>query len=61
MDIGPAELLIILFIVVLIFGPGKLIGLGGELGRGIRDFRNGLQGDQKKEDPVPVKRDPAQS
>ncbi len=48
MDIGPTELVIILVIVVLIFGPGRLIGLGSELGRGIREFREGLQGDSKK-------------
>ncbi len=47
MDIGPTELLIILFVVVLIFGPGRLVKLGSELGRGIRDFRQGLQGDNK--------------
>jgi sec-independent protein translocase protein TatA len=47
MDIGPTELLIILFVVILIFGPGRLIKLGSELGRGIREFRQGLQGDEK--------------
>lgn len=42
MDIGPLELIIILFIVILVFGPGRLVGLGSELGRGIREFRQGL-------------------
>lgn len=42
MDIGPTELLIILFIVVLIFGPGRLSKIGGELGKAIRSFREGF-------------------
>ncbi len=47
MDIGAPELLIILFIVVLLFGPGRLVKMGGELGRGIREFRAGLAGAEK--------------
>jgi len=52
MDIGPTELLIILFVVILIFGPGRLIKLGSELGRGIREFRQGLQGEDKKHSEI---------
>ena len=47
MDIGVPELLIVLVIVVLLFGPGRLAGVGSELGRSIREFRQGLQGDEK--------------
>lgn len=59
MDIGPTELLIILFVVILIFGPGRLIKLGSELGRGIREFRQGLQGEEKSNNDVttPVETD----
>ncbi|MGB9673919.1 MAG: Sec-independent protein translocase subunit TatA/TatB [Anaerolineales bacterium] len=42
MDIGPTELLIILFIVILIFGPGRLSKVGGELGKAIHSFREGI-------------------
>lgn len=52
MDIGPTELLIILFVVILIFGPGRLIKLGSELGRGIREFREGLQGNEKTDSDI---------
>ncbi|MEJ2709980.1 MAG: twin-arginine translocase TatA/TatE family subunit [Anaerolineales bacterium] len=45
MDIGPSELLIILFIVVLLFGVGRISKVAGELGSGIRAFREGLQGE----------------
>ncbi len=40
--LGPTELLIILAIVVLLFGVGRIGKIAGELGKGIRDFRRGL-------------------
>jgi sec-independent protein translocase protein TatA len=44
MDIGLPELLIILVIIVIIFGPQRLGSVAGELGKGIRNFREGLAG-----------------
>ena len=44
MDIGPTELIIILVIVVLLFGVGRIGKISGELGNGIRAFREGLNG-----------------
>ena len=38
--LGPMELIIILVIVIIIFGVGKLPEIGGALGKGIREFRN---------------------
>jgi len=46
MDIGPTELIIILLIVVLLFGVGRISKVAGELGKGIRSFREGLRGDE---------------
>lgn len=37
-----AEWIIILLIVVLLFGPGRIGKIAGELGKGIRSFREGL-------------------
>ncbi len=48
MDIGPTELIIILLIVVVLFGVGRVGQLGGELGKAIREFRKGLSGDEEK-------------
>lgn len=45
---GPTELIIILVIVVLIFGVGRVGKIGGELGSAIRQFREGLGGGEKK-------------
>jgi sec-independent protein translocase protein TatA len=41
--LGLPELLIILTIVVLIFGVGRIGKIGGELGKGIRSFRDGIK------------------
>jgi sec-independent protein translocase protein TatA len=42
------ELLVIGFIVMLLFGPSKLAGLGKGLGSGIRDFKKALNGEEEK-------------
>jgi sec-independent protein translocase protein TatA len=49
------ELLIILLIVLLLFGPGRIGQVAGEIGKGIRSFREGLSGDkseEKKDEPA---------
>jgi len=49
-DFGLPELLIILVIIVILFGPGRIGKVAGELGKGIRAFRDGLSGkDEEKE------------
>ncbi len=47
---GPLELVIILGIIILLFGVGRISKIGGELGSGIRSFKDGLQGDKKDEE-----------
>lgn len=49
MNLGSTELIIILVIVVLLFGVGRLSRIGGELGRGIREFRSGLKGEEEND------------
>ena len=41
-----AEWIIILLIVILLFGPGRIGKIASELGRGIKSFREGLGGDK---------------
>ncbi len=50
MDIGVPELLIILVVVLLLFGPGRISKTAGELGKGIRSFRDGLTGKDESAD-----------
>ena len=45
--LGMPELLIILVIVFLLFGVGRISKVAGELGKGIKSFKDGLQGDDK--------------
>ncbi len=42
---GPMELVIILVIVIAVFGAGRLAGLGGALGGGIREFKKAVKDD----------------
>lgn len=51
MDIGAPELLIILVIVLLIFGPGRILRVSRELGEGLRNFRQGLEAHSEQDKP----------
>lgn len=46
---GGVELIIVLVIVLLLFGPGRLSKMAGELGVGIRNFREGLSEGKEEE------------
>jgi sec-independent protein translocase protein TatA len=45
-----AELIVILVIVLLLFGPGRIGKIAGELGKGIKAFRDGLGNDKPGDD-----------
>ena len=46
---GAPELLIILVIVILVFGPGRLAKTFGEIGQGIRSFKESMSSEEKNE------------
>ena len=48
MGLSPVHLLIFLVIVILIFGTKKLGNIGGDLGRAIKGFKDGVKGDEEK-------------
>ena len=52
---GLPEILILLVIVLILFGPGRIGKIAGELGQGIRNFREGLgskkEGEDKSQEP----------
>ena len=46
--IGPTELVIVLIIVILLFGVGRIGKIAGELGGAIKNFRESVKGDDEK-------------
>ncbi len=47
-SLGPAELIIILVIVVVLFGASRIGDIGGSIGRGIREFRREVKEGEKE-------------
>ncbi|MCZ6623778.1 MAG: twin-arginine translocase TatA/TatE family subunit [Deltaproteobacteria bacterium] len=47
--LGFYELLFILIIALIVFGPGKLPQIGSGLGKAIRDFKKGISGEEPEE------------
>lgn len=50
-NVGPLEIVIVLIIVLVIFGPKRLPEMGRSLGRGIREFKGSLTKDHEDEPP----------
>ena len=46
--LGPTELILILVIIIVLFGAGRISKVAGELGQGIREFRKGLSPEEDK-------------
>ena len=51
-DIGWPELLIVLVVVILIFGPGRLAKTMDELGKGIQSFRDSFSSSDEESDAI---------
>ncbi|MBQ2616799.1 MAG: twin-arginine translocase TatA/TatE family subunit [Synergistaceae bacterium] len=56
MRLGATEILLIIILALVLFGGGKLAGIGKALGRSIKDFKNELRdiNDDKKDDPEKI-------
>ena len=55
--LGPTELIIILVIVIVLFGAGRISKIAGELGQGIREFRKGIADENKPTQDKPADKD----
>jgi sec-independent protein translocase protein TatA len=44
MEVGVGEILFVIFIVLILFGPGRITKVAGELGKGIKAFKDGISG-----------------
>ncbi|MGO9126687.1 MAG: twin-arginine translocase TatA/TatE family subunit [Terriglobales bacterium] len=51
--LGLPEILVILAIALLLFGPGKLADLGKGLGEGIKNFKSAMKDDEKDPEKKP--------
>ncbi len=56
--IGPTELIIILFIILIFFGAGKLPDIASGLGKGLRDLKKEMQGPEDPNDTDPPEEPP---
>lgn len=52
-NIGPLEIIVVLIIALVVFGPKRLPELGNSLGRGIREFKETVTGEKKDDDDEP--------
>ncbi len=59
--IGVPELIVILVIALVIFGPGKLPEIGSALGKGLRDFKKAFDGAEDEVKKVEAKADTEKS
>jgi sec-independent protein translocase protein TatA len=51
-NIGPLEIGIVLIVALLVFGPKRLPELGSGLGRGMREFKESVTGENKDEEKI---------
>ena len=51
-NIGPMELIIVLAIALIVLGPKRLPDAGRSIGRGLREFKNGIAGGDDDKDEV---------
>jgi len=54
--IGPWEIGLILLIILIVFGAGKLPQVAGSIGKGLSSFRKGQQGEEDEQEPGKPKR-----
>ena len=50
--IGVPELLLLGLVVLLVFGPKRLPEMGRSMGRGLREFKSSITGDDKDQEPI---------
>jgi sec-independent protein translocase protein TatA len=53
-NVGPMELIVILVIALIVLGPKKLPEVGRSIGKGMREFKDSLSGDDRDEDERPA-------
>ena len=62
-QVGPTELIIVLVIALIVLGPKRLPEVGRSIGNGMREFKDSISGDSRRDDDddeyAPLERKPA--
>jgi len=58
-NVGPLEIVVVLVIALIVFGPKRLPELGRSLGKGIREFKGSVTGEHDDDEPSPQREIPA--
>ena len=58
-NIGPGELILILAVILVVFGPGKLPEIGAAVGRSFREFRKATSDASDPQESRPARKSPA--
>ena len=58
-NIGPGELILILAVILVVFGPGKLPEIGAAVGRSFREFRKATSDAGDSQESRPARKSPA--
>jgi sec-independent protein translocase protein TatA len=48
--LGPGEIILLVLVILIVFGAGRLPQIGGSLGKGLKNFRKGLKGKEEEKD-----------
>lgn len=48
--LGPGEIILLVVVILIVFGAGRLPQIGGSLGKGLKNFRKGLKGEDGDKD-----------
>jgi len=60
MRLGTGEILFIIFVVLIIFGPGRIVKVANEMGKSIKAFKDGLSEGKESGDAPEAKEDSEQ-
>ncbi|MFL5816795.1 MAG: twin-arginine translocase TatA/TatE family subunit [Conexibacter sp.] len=58
-SIGPLEIILVIVVLLVIFGPKRLPSLGKSLGSGMREFKDSITGDDKHDEQTDATGRPA--
>lgn len=58
-QIGPLEIILVIVVLLVIFGPKRLPSLGKSLGTGMREFKDSISGDDKRGEQTDASAQPA--